>query len=73
MLSNAIDTLVIDLWIDGQGRARKVSYRFNDRGFMGSGLIDATVEYFNFGVAVNVQAPDPSEIGTYVPPSLYSK
>src|SRR4051812_31229649 len=53
-------TFPIDVWIDGQGRLRKLTYSLDvskAAGAKASGNVSLTLELFDFGVPVNVSAP----------------
>ncbi|OLT11009.1 hypothetical protein BJF78_27905 [Pseudonocardia sp. CNS-139] len=51
-----------DIWIDGDGRARKFQLRMpvNQEGVAVE--TDMTIEYFDFGAPVDVQVPDPAQV-----------
>lgn len=56
-------TLPIDVWVDDQGRVRRMSFSAQMQlGAQGSARIEETLDLFDFGVPVAVTAPPPSEV-----------
>jgi hypothetical protein len=61
-------TFPVDLWIDGQGAARRIQFRFPlPKGSANSaagpsGQVTETLEFFDFGTPVSVQPPPPSQV-----------
>jgi hypothetical protein len=51
-----------EVWIDSDGRARKFHITVPVQQQGTSGESDVTVEYFDFGVPVDVQVPDPATV-----------
>jgi hypothetical protein len=52
-------TIPVDVWIDGDGQARKISMEMSNTK---AGKIGMTMEYYDFGVAVNVNAPPADDV-----------
>lgn len=62
--------LVIDLWVDSAGRCRQVTYAVDPVTLRAAesaspDTLAMTVQYFDFGVPVDVQAPADDEVGSY--------
>lgn len=51
------DSYPVNVWIDGDGRPRRMAVKFSSRGVS----VDETVDYVDFGVGVFVVAPPKSE------------
>ncbi len=57
--------LPTDAWIDAQGRARKVTMHLDLADILGartSGAMSVSIEFFDFGTPVDVQAPPPNQV-----------
>lgn len=55
----------IDVWIDDEGRARRMQLTLSPSGTK----TKVTLEFFEFGVKVDAQPPAPSEITDFTPPA----
>jgi hypothetical protein len=61
-------TLPADVWIDTEGRLRRMEYALDESAFGASaapGALDTVrfaMELYDFGVPVSVETPDPSEV-----------
>lgn len=54
-------TLPADVWIDGDGQARKISMSFDTP----AGGVSETIEYYDYGAPVDVTAPPANEVGDF--------
>ncbi|MGZ4688335.1 MAG: LppX_LprAFG lipoprotein [Acidimicrobiia bacterium] len=54
-------SIPVEVWIDGDGQARKVSMDVDTK----TGRVSTTMEYYDFGVAVNVSAPPADDVFDY--------
>jgi hypothetical protein len=63
-----ISTFPMDVWVDGQGRMRKMTYQMDlskaaaQNGSQPGGVMHATMELFDYGVKVNVTEPPPDQV-----------
>ena len=62
-------TFPVDLWIDGQGAARRIQFRFplprlssGTASSAPAGTVTATEELYDFGTPVAVQAPPANQV-----------
>jgi hypothetical protein len=55
-------TLPVEVWVDGQGRVRKITLALATKAGGQSGTAHLTLEYFNFGAPPTITAPPPSEV-----------
>ncbi len=59
-----LDEVPFDVWVDGDGRARRVAFDFADMagGLLGDeGTATMTMDIFDYGAPVEVEVPDASE------------
>ncbi len=59
-----LDEVPVDVWVDGEGRARRVTFDFADMadGLLGgAGSASLTMDIFDYGQPVDVEIPDPSD------------
>jgi hypothetical protein len=52
----------VDVWIDGDGRTRRIRY---EQEMSDGSSMDLTQEYYDFGADVNVESPPPSEVADF--------
>ena len=59
-----IDTLPIDVWVDEEGRARRFAYEIEApaAGDDATGMVTLVIDLYDFGVAVDVEAPPEAEV-----------
>jgi len=53
-----------DMWIDGQGRLRRMSYTITTTTSKGTNTAKTTIDYFSFGAPVSVQVPPADQVTT---------
>lgn len=73
--ADSFRTLPAEAWIDAEGYVRKFTMSFDfsetDVSELGDTQMTVTVELYDFDEPVDVQIPDPSEVGT-IDPSVFS-
>ena len=62
-----ISTLPLDVWVDGQGRLRKMTYQIDmskalQGGRSGPGVVNATMELFDYGAPLTVTEPPADQV-----------
>ena len=68
LLDRGVTRLPAEVWLDDEGRLRRLLYRLElAQPVLGgsatdTGTVETTVEYFDFGVPVDVQAPPADEV-----------